>query len=52
MTTGQKTILAVAAAVFAAYSGGTYIFSLHGPLDSLQVAYLPCASNAGFSVQA
>jgi polyhydroxybutyrate depolymerase len=35
MTTGQKTILAVSAAVFAVYSGGTYIFSLHGPLDSL-----------------
>lgn len=35
MTTSQKTILAVSAAVFAVYSGGTYIFSLHGPLDSL-----------------
>ena len=35
MTTIQKTLLAVAATAFAVYSGGTYIFSLHGPFDAL-----------------
>jgi polyhydroxybutyrate depolymerase len=35
MTTSQKTLLALAATAFAVYSGGTYIFSLHGPLDAL-----------------
>jgi len=35
MTLPQKTLLAVAAATVAAYSAGTYIFSLHGPFDAL-----------------
>ena len=35
MTTSQKTLLALAATAVALYSGGTYIFSLHGPLDAL-----------------
>ena len=35
MTTQQKTLLALIATAFAVYSAGTYIFSLHGPLDAL-----------------
>jgi polyhydroxybutyrate depolymerase len=35
MTTSQKALLALAATAFAVYSGGTYIFSLRGPLDAL-----------------
>lgn len=35
MTTSQKTLLAVATTAFAVYSAGTYVFSLHGPLDAL-----------------
>ncbi len=35
MTISQKVLLAVAATAFAVHSGGTYMFSLHGPLDAL-----------------
>jgi polyhydroxybutyrate depolymerase len=35
MTTNQKVLLAVASTALAVYSAGTYVFSLHGPLDAL-----------------